>query len=635
MSMASNHGSVAYSLKDAETQYIRELKELYGGLTPTQTSNQWPPSRNTKVFNLAMVMEEQVERGQIKDTFVRMTITGKLDDILHVKYPIKLNSIFKGVESSKRKVVLMEGAPGCGKSTISISISQQWGKGYLFMEYKAVILVQLRDPVVQKAKSILDLIPTSKDVSIAQHAEIEMRSNDFQDVLFILDGWDELPSSLRANPESIFLMLIQEDLAKRNGLWKSAVIVTSRPIASGKLQKIVSAQVEILGFTPKQLTDYFSDCLEGDAEAVKILQESIEENPAIASICYIPLNASILVHLFNNHQCNHLPTSQYGVFSLLICTCISRHLKEHTVHMELEQLVEIDVIKEPFKFLCELAYEGVLNNVITFSSLPDNINTLGLLQGVESFVRYSEKVMSYNFIHLSIQDLLAAFFMVRWLEPSKQVDKFNELFDHPRFSAVFRFYAAITKLKTIGIKDVIARVVQHCAEPNPDDEAKVLLISLFHCLYEAQDPSLYEFIIQYLQHGLNLGHITLSPVDCLSIGFFLSSACNMTHGVNEFRANLFNCNIGDVGCKYLVKGFQKCLDDSEATTLKTMLRLNLSWNGIHEEGSIELCRLFQSECISTLDLNGNEELSNEGALHIAKQLPYNSSLKELSLYTCG
>ena len=353
MSLSSSEDSLTSVGKDAGTLYVGELKGLYASLTPTQTSsNQWPPPCTRRVFNLAMVKEEEVERGQIKDTFVRMTITGKLDDILHVKYPVKLENIFKDVAPSKRKVVLMEGAPGCGKSTLSIFISQQWGEGKLFTEYKAVILVRLRDPIVQKAKSILDLIPKGENLSIAQHAEEEMRTRDFQNVLFVLDGWDELPSSLREDPKSVFRMLIQEDLAKKNGLHGSAVIVTSRPIASGQLQKIVCARVEILGFTDEELADYFRERLDGDSEAVKILQERIKENLAIAGCYYLPLNASVLVHLFQQYPCNHLPTTLYGVLSLLTCTLISRHLKERSIHEHLlpeslEQLMDVDVVKEP------------------------------------------------------------------------------------------------------------------------------------------------------------------------------------------------------------------------------------------------------------------------------------------------
>ena len=54
--------------------------------------------------------------------------------------------------------MLLEGAPGCGKSTLSVFIAQQWGEGKLFEEYQLVILIRLRDPAVQKAKRIAKML---------------------------------------------------------------------------------------------------------------------------------------------------------------------------------------------------------------------------------------------------------------------------------------------------------------------------------------------------------------------------------------------------------------------------------------------------------------------------------------------
>ena len=642
---------------DAETEYIGELKGLYASLSATQTSDlQWPPPCTHKVFNLAMIKEE-VERGKIKDTFVRMTITGKLDDILHVKTPIKLKNIFDGVKPNKRKVVLMEGAPGCGKSTLANFISQQWGEDKLFAElmFKAVVLVRLRDPVIQKATSIVDLFPSGDDISTARRAVESMQTSNFQDILFILDGWDELPKDLRE--DSIFRKLIQDDLAEKHGLTNSAVIVTSRPVASGDLHKIVSTRIEILGFTPEELHDYFQECLGGNSEAVKTLMERIEENPEIAGTCYLPLNASILVHLFKHCHDSNLPTSQYGIFSLLVCKCISRHLKERPQpsletlgqlmdteivqertrrkNLSLETLDEIvEVVREPFQFLCDLAYNGVMNDRITFSSLPDNTNTLSILHGVESFVKHADKVKSYNFIHLSIQELLAAFYVAKWLEPEEQVSKFNELFDNPRFSAVFQFYSAITKLQNPGITDILTKAAKRCYDEN-DDEAKILLVSLFHCLNAAQDSSLCELVMKCLQYELDLAHTTLNPTDCLCIGYFLSCACSLSTctSTSEFRVELDNCDIGDKGCKYLVRGLQKYLTTSDHTS--TTLYMSLQWSNIEEEGSIELSRILQYNCVDTLKLNENETLSDQGVFHIAEKLKTNKSLIELQLNTCG
>ena len=625
---------------DAETQYIDELKGLYANLTATQTSDlQWPPPCTHRVFNLAMIKEEQVKRSTVTDSYVRMTITGKLDDILHVKTPIELENIFSGVKPNKRKVVLMEGAPGCGKSTLANFISQQWGEDKIFAElkFKAVVLVRLRDPIIQKAEYITDLFPSGDDITVAQKAAESMQTSKFHDVLFILDGWDELPKDLRE--DSIFRKLIQDDQAEKYGLDDSAVIVTSRPVASGDLHKIVSTRVEILGFTPEELHNYFRDCLGGDSEAVNTLLERIEENPEVAGTCYLPLNASILVHLFKHCDGKNLPTSQYGIFSRLVCTCISRHLNERTLHRNLiletlDQLVETEIVKEPFHFLCDLAYDGVMNNRITFSSLPDNTDTLSILQGVESFVVHDKKVKSYNFIHLSIQELLAAFYMMKWLPPEEQVVKFNDLVNDARFNAVFQFYSAMTKLKTPGISDILTKVAEQCSTQSPDDEVKIRLVALLHCLNAAQEPLLCELVMKHLQHGLNLGHTSLNPTDCLCIGYFLSCICNIATDTSEFKAKLFNCDMGDKGIKYLVRGLRKCLTKSDHAV--TRLYMDLKWSNLKEEkGSMELSTLLQYDCVGALNLNGNDEFSDLGTFHIAEKLKTNTSLTELQLYTCG
>ena len=60
-----------------------------------------------------------------------------------------------------------------------------------------------------------------------------------------------------------------------------------------------------------------------------------------------------------------------------------------------------DNIQEPFYFLCELAYKGMMEDKVVFSSLdmPSKQNLLGLVQGMESLT--IGKVISYHFIHLS------------------------------------------------------------------------------------------------------------------------------------------------------------------------------------------------------------------------------------------
>ena len=504
-----------------------------------------------KVFRLAMIMAEKV---QLAGDFVRKTITGKVDDILQNKIPIELKDILKG---GKQETVLIEGAPGCGKSTLSLHICQQWAEGLLFQEFKHVILVMLREQAVQKAKNIADLLPHQSKAKACE-IEDELITCNGKDVLFVLDGWDELP------PTAPGCSIIKDILGKTK-VRESSVIITSRPTSSAILHEVADSRIEILGFTERELELYFAGCLENNIKNAKILLQRVRENPVVAGSCYLPLNASILVHLFKVADDHELPKTQFDIFSLLICNCIYRHQKK-TTQQKISVIKSLDnlpqELKNPFNVISKIAYNGIMEDRVIFMDLDYDFNTLGLLQGVENFT-VSGMSHSYIFLHLSIQELLAAFYMATQLKPEEQVEQFRELFGRARFSAVFQFYAAKTKLQTTGIDCVLVDAVRKClidrtaSELTPSKrlyldvsslahKPQPLLLSVLHCLYEAQDKSLCESVVKLFNLKLNLCNIRLNPVDCLAVGFFL------TH-CKQFQVDLEGCSISLEGCKTLFR----------------------------------------------------------------------------------
>ena len=475
---------------------------------------------------------EKLRKGHIDDDFVRQkTIAGKVDGVMQHKIQIELKDIFNGIDDGDQKKVLMEGAPGCGKSTLSLHICQQWTYGELFQEYKLAILVKLRDFICEKVKGIADLLPRLTN-SIGQDIATDIITDDGKDVLFVLDGWDELPKT--APGYSIILSLIEGIQ-----LHKCSIIITSRPTSSTILQPLVCSRIEILGFTKVELRQFFCECLDNDTKAVDSLLQRVKVNPVVEGCCYLPLNASILVHLFKygNHA---LPTTQYGIFSKLICNCILRDIKKMTLMDDISEISSLDnlppEIDVPFQYICELAYRGVVDDQVIFDLGP-HFSTLGLLQGVESFALCG-KSHSYNFLHLSVQEVLAARYMTTKLAESEQTDQFKKLFDNPRFTAVFQFYAAITKLRAPGISEVVVQVAE--------SRNHARLLSLLHCLYEAQDPSLCHLVVQQLNSELDLIGTSLSPTDCFSLGYFLTFS-------KDLKLYLNICSIDDDGCKTLFR----------------------------------------------------------------------------------
>ena len=91
------------------------------------------------------------------NTFTRLTLEGDIDQILSVKEPIQEADIFLPRDSTK--FVLLEGAPGIGKSTFAWELCRQWALGNTTLaDFTLVVLLRLREMGVQVAQNVTDLL---------------------------------------------------------------------------------------------------------------------------------------------------------------------------------------------------------------------------------------------------------------------------------------------------------------------------------------------------------------------------------------------------------------------------------------------------------------------------------------------
>jgi len=463
---------------DAITVYAKYLRGKYKAGMSSFFSQQWPPPPTYKVLKLAMIVDEKVRYGS-PDDITRHTIHGRVNDVLYTKKSVELRGIFQ-LDTADRKVILIEGAAGLGKSTLAWHICKQWQTGDLFQEFHTVILIQLRDPAIHSATSLEHILPATRRVQTTA-VVTEMQANEGHGVLFVLDGWDEFPMQLRT--DSILQQLVHDpaDL----GLDSSTIVVTSRPVASSSLYHRITSRIEILGFTDTEVYEYFTEALGRDMKLVEKLYDCLKERSVIQASCYIPLNAVIVTHLFKVQK-QSLPTTLHGVFTSLVICCLIRYMTKERKESDISSLDCLpESLKVPFHRICTLAYHGVMEDKFTFSAkdleqlrLPQKLDTLGLVQQVESFISFQKSSISFNFLHLSVQELLASFYISK-LGGSEEIKVFNQLFGQPRFSAVFRFYSAFTLLKSEGIREIVLNIVK--------EKKKTELVHLLHGLYEAQD----------------------------------------------------------------------------------------------------------------------------------------------------
>ena len=248
----------ASTTDDVIAGYADQMRGYYRAAIPQCFSLTWPPPPTHKVFNLSMISHDQYNYGRGYDELVRLLYLGNVAEIMTKKLNVELKNLFE-LDSAKRKVVLIEGAPGAGKSTLAWHICQKWEAGELFQEFKLVVFVQLRDPAIQSAESLADLFPAQLK-SVAREVVSRIETKGGEGLLFVLDGWDEFPPGLRGN--ELIKILIRNP--SKIAMPSSTLLITSRPIASGDLHYYASNRAEIIGFKQAEIKLYFKEVLNSE-----------------------------------------------------------------------------------------------------------------------------------------------------------------------------------------------------------------------------------------------------------------------------------------------------------------------------------------------------------------------------------
>ena len=114
--------------------------------------------------------------------------------------------------------------------------------------------------MTQSPCSAADILPCNS--KIKERAWDEIETVNGKGVLFLLDGWDELPENLQNN--SIFKDIIKS--SPKHSLLLSTVVVTSRYVSSDELHRLATSRLETLGFADQEVKECIMD-IAGNEEA--------------------------------------------------------------------------------------------------------------------------------------------------------------------------------------------------------------------------------------------------------------------------------------------------------------------------------------------------------------------------------
>ena len=645
----------------------------------------WPPEQLTSFTPLLLIHHQGDCTTEQVTAMAELMYTGDIGKVAlvtgdqHALKHTNCEKFHKGLDTSKatkeiieilaplekRKestFILIEGAPGIGKSVLLKEIAYRWANKDLLQQFELVLLVCFRDPSLQQIKSVDDLLQLfckgdKNATEIVSGCAQYLFANGGKSLTFLLDGYDEYPEHLR---ESSLIA----NIIKRQVLPLCGLVVSSRPHASEHLRKQATIRVDILGFTEIEREHYIKQALPDQPHKIKELTQYLHQQPSIDSICFIPFNMVILLYLFKLGI--SLPKNSTELYRHFICSTICRHLSKVGNPLT-RNITDLANLPEPYnriiQQLSKLSLEALNNNKLVFTlheitaacpeivAIPGAINGFGLLQAVQHYGLYA-KMMTLHFIHFTVQEFLAAHY-ISHLPPNKELKVIKANFWSDIHYNMFSIYISLTKGQRSSFKTFLSggffrkllsggNAISH---KFLTDQLKSL--RLYHCFNEADDHTMCNIIQQaniFKSKQISLGDITLTTSDMECLSLFLTSSFNKEWEI----LNLSSCHIQDKGLNILHRGLRH----------STNITINQLWlfnNGLTAQSSSLISELIVKCRVRRLSISRNytigedqqllthlattleelymwsTQLSSRGATYLFTALKDNSTLKELNI----
>ena len=538
----------------------------------------WPPRIGKHFFGRLALVEKQDSSTQAQSAW--HLLRGQVDKTVKLteNKEISVEDVLQPTDSSLSLRVVIDGPPGIGKTTLCHKLLNMWSNGTLVhQQYDLVLYCPLRNSKIATATTLADLF-------VRQRSKVPMVTEWFEKkngegLLIIFDGWDELSEQLRQS--SLAASIICKD-----ELDQCSVIVTSRSYASYSLLEIMSnlsRHVQVIGFSEKEISKVIIQTLQKDTKlaqelidkkrkddknykpftttqsskdsqlAVKLINDLKVQND-VQSLCYVPLVCSMVILVYCKEG-GHLPTTLTQLYGNFILQTIRRHVKRHDINpCTLGSLSSLpSQLAKPLLEICQIAYTNLANTTMTFcshqlQSLSEAVKEdyLGLMT---TFTEYDEE--KYRFLHLSIQEFLAAWWIAKHEKKTEQV--FKDHFDDDHFRMCLRFVAGLTHLEHESYQQYFNKQqldLQCKRKPlfgfetyhlsyfyqNPEirrldhirsddfDDVPILFIQL---LYESQNTTLCQVLAQSINnHSLCLhrNRVSLSLFDRLCLSYCINNS---------------------------------------------------------------------------------------------------------------
>ncbi|XP_047424073.1 NACHT, LRR and PYD domains-containing protein 12-like [Mugil cephalus] len=626
-----------------------------------------------RIYTELYITEGQSEEVNTQHEVKQLETASKMK-ALH-DTPIRCHDIFKALPDQQThiRLVMTYGVAGVGKTFSVQKFTLDWAEGLENQDVSVVIVLSFRELNLIKDEqySLLRLLhvfhPTLQKVTAEQLAVCKP--------LFIFDGLDESRLSLDFNNREVVSDVTQEasvnvlltNLIKGKLLPSALVWITSRPAAANQIPPTcVDRVTEIRGFTDAQKEEYFRKRF-SDKELSSRIISHIKTSRSLHILCGVPvfcwITATVLEHMLSTEQRGELPKTLTDMYSHFVMVQTKRKKNKYQDGHETspQELMEAD--REVLLKLGRLAFEHLEEGNIMF--YQEDLECCGLdvteasvYSGVCTEIFKRESVIFqksvYCFVHLSVQEFLAAVYMFHCYTnkkrevlknflgrdhqiSAKSLDSFlcgamkkSLLSTNGHLDLFVRFLHGLSlesnhRLlggllgQTENSPEIIQRAINKLKNMRNDNMSPDRSINIFHCLMEMNDLSVHQKIQEFLKSEKR-SEMKLSVIQCSALAYRLQ----MSEEVLD-ELDLKKYNTTEEGRRRLISAVRNCreaqftgcgLSETHCEVVSSALKSNPSY-------------------LTELDMSDNI-LEDSGVKHLSAGLESpNCRLETLRLKSCS